>query len=298
MRKVNPHDWRRSEGFSIVEILVAMVVVSIVVAVGYQFYDNKAKEGSSLQAKMDLESLRYEIAARIDCDETFKEAGIDPDNREAMCPSRSTAIKPPYLRLMVGEGRPLGGELSPTKGMQKVGPWHIQVVCSESEQTLIVRAAKIVYRNGVGYYARNPLTKKSEKLERNILFGGHSTGIPLCFSERDKVSEIRIAEAILTNVSGGPEPRLRVVRDPNGDAFIHLTSWPGGSLYVPGLDLTKMRGIRCDRSKGWKVIGCTHGLAWGTGADQPDPDIVGVEDGCMSPDFAEGPTELRVLCIN
>lgn len=177
----------RNNGFSLIEVMIAIGVFSII-GVGVSKYMSQSMNASgNIRLSNERERIRSFVLSQIDCEATFQQAGIDPANPGSSCnsTSRSGGQVGPFLRLarstVDGNVHWLTPDLE--SGNAKLGGWTIRASCSESEQSLIVRMARL---NENGEPIRDPLTKKRVGLDddKALIFGVGDSALPLCFQSK------------------------------------------------------------------------------------------------------------------
>ncbi len=132
----------------------------------------------------DFALLRNTLLDQIDCDATFKEANIDP-NDPLVCNSNSSpngqlaARRFLRLRRKTRDGSIQYVTDSLVNGVGRLGTLSLRATCSASEQSLVIRAARPVGKT----FLEDPLTRRlaSWDAPRALAFGGRPGDIPLCY---------------------------------------------------------------------------------------------------------------------
>jgi len=161
-------------GMSLVAVLVALALVATLMMSLIQLLKTGFVGQRTIASRTDLAMVRQTIHAYIDCEGTFASEGIDPKNPGDNCQSTSAidSQQGPFLRLrrfnLNNSVQWLTEELRNDE-YARLASWFIRVSCSESEQTLVIRAAQLV-GGELDWYS-----------PQSLLFGTGARSLPLCY---------------------------------------------------------------------------------------------------------------------
>ncbi|MBY0369371.1 hypothetical protein K2X33_01710 [bacterium] len=173
----------RNSGFGLIGALVSGVIVSIVMMGLVALLRTSFNASSHVSLREELDSLKSLIGDGIDCDATFASGSIDPAAPGSGCTSTSNNQTGPFLTLMRRSRTgavPLTAALD-ASGLGAIGKYKLRTTCSQSEQSLIIRAAVV---DADGNFPPDPFTKQplDWNSPRGLLYGGNTLALPICFT--------------------------------------------------------------------------------------------------------------------
>lgn len=176
----------RQSGMSLVSVLVATAMLGIIAATMSQLLGDALRTTKKIELDVELAAIRSQILTGIDCESTFAMNGITDANEAASCTSTSAddGQVGPWLRLRrktkTGTDWMTGTLVG---GVATLGRWQIRASCSQGEQSLIIRAARL---DAAGNPLTNPLTKKlySWTAKKSLIFGTGDSSAPICFNAK------------------------------------------------------------------------------------------------------------------
>ncbi len=172
------------KGESLVSVLVAATVGGMVMLSLSGFTSTMFRSAKHTELTGELSQLRSLIAEQIDCEKTFAEAGIDPNDPSACNTTSANGGQTgagKFLRLVrkTKNGSVQFLTTALEAGGGKLGSYTLRATCSASEQTIVIRAARPA-GNG---FAEDPLTKKPASWDdsKALLFGT-APSLPICYA--------------------------------------------------------------------------------------------------------------------
>ncbi|RZA25620.1 MAG: prepilin-type N-terminal cleavage/methylation domain-containing protein, partial [Proteobacteria bacterium] len=187
-------------GFSLVEVMVALIILSLII-----FFIGKHRESSvgslnSLTFRAAKEDISHIIVDNLDCSETLEISKISMASlTPGDCPSQSDKIGPPYMRLMrQGTSGPVDLLTrlpnSDKDGIYAYGNYLVRSGCSYSEQSIVIQ---IIPRS-------NSMNKIDWDSSQAVIFGGGKTNRALCFSNPFYAETLPVTFSIKSGVVGQP----------------------------------------------------------------------------------------------
>jgi hypothetical protein len=188
--------WRRQAGharsaeagLSLVAVVVAVGLAGILALVLSSMIGGALKGQKAVDLRSDFTALKALVLSSIDCKGTFESVSpaIDPGAPGASCDSTSSSQVAPFLRLRRatanGSVQWLTGPLN-RDGAARLGSWKVRVTCSDAEQSLIIRAARV---DDNGNALKDPLTGflQGWDAKNALIAGGDASGLafPVCFA--------------------------------------------------------------------------------------------------------------------
>ncbi len=197
-------------GATLLEVVVASLLL-ILVVVGFSTVFSYIFRGSKkLADQVESIALTHLLYESINCDTTFTDNAIDLKVPGGRCNSTSLANgqMAPFLRLRSktwnNSSSWLTGPLE-TDGSTRLGKWWLRVACSDSEQSLVIRAVR---KGSDGNLYRDPVSEVVDDWESSkalVASGDFSTNqLPLCSEIRSRKSqsgEFTVTVAGFQNIS-------------------------------------------------------------------------------------------------
>lgn len=172
---------KNQRGYGILSVVVAIAIGTILMLAISQTLTTTFRALAANQQGAQLEMIKQTLAHDIDCAATL--ASLDPNGSSCSSNSGSGGQDgaPVFLRL---RRKTLDGSvkyLTPplVGGVAKIGDWSIRATCSASEQSLVIRAARV---QGTGFQKSFTGDIADWKSPKGLLFGGQSGQIPLCYA--------------------------------------------------------------------------------------------------------------------
>lgn len=172
---------RNQNGYGLLSVVVAVGIGTILMLAISQSLRTSFRAAAAIGQAAELARIEQTLASDIDCEGTL--ASIDPNG--SSCSSTSAPggqdSAPVYLRL---RRKTLDGSvkyLTPplVNGVARIGDWSIRATCSASEQSLVIRAARV---QGSGFQKNFTGDIADWKSPQGLLFGGAAGRIPICYS--------------------------------------------------------------------------------------------------------------------
>jgi hypothetical protein len=191
----------RMAGASLLEAMVAIVIAGVAIVAIFGVLARGMKAEKSVANADEIAIIRDVLATSIDCAATFADATIDPTSPGSNCrPFLALRRKTPdqtnphYLT---------GPTLLPD-GSGTIGGWRLRASCSQSEQSLVIRATRL---NADGTPQLDPLTGAPYDWNspKALLFGGTT---PICFTKG--MSCTQLFDPVITSPMMKPVPNNTV----------------------------------------------------------------------------------------
>lgn len=192
------------KGQGLLQVLIAGGLLSLISLGVMRVMATAMKGRAQIKSLTSQDMLRTSLLSGIDCAGTMASAGVDPASPGSSCTSTSAqgGQTGPYLRLrrrspsgsVVYFGTPLDAD-----GATTVGGKRIRVSCSESEQTLVVRAIDT--------------TETDWDRGNALIVGTGPNALPACFSAPTSAPSFS-GTADVTFTNGSPHSTQNTVNVP------------------------------------------------------------------------------------
>jgi hypothetical protein len=176
---------------SLVSVLVSLGIASILALVVAQTTKNGLDGQKKIEESDELNSIRRMIGASIDCNGTFAKAralaNVSSDKALCALPNPKILL---YRATASGKLAPMTSDLDPTfDNSAGIGNWRLKVRCDWANQTLVVRAARMVTP---GKFSKDPLTQAPLDFNnpKLVLFGGNQS--PLCLTANSTNAALKL----------------------------------------------------------------------------------------------------------